>query len=75
MADAEPVYRHALQLSPAIGDTHLQLGHALKLQGRTSEAAEAYASALRLGAKEYRGPRGFPEVSELGRTHASRGIK
>ena len=31
-----------------MADTHLQLGHALKLQGRTDEAAAAYLRAAAL---------------------------
>jgi Tfp pilus assembly protein PilF len=39
---AEMAYRRSLSLSPDTADTHLHLGHVLKLQGRMDEAATAY---------------------------------
>jgi Tfp pilus assembly protein PilF len=39
---AEAAYRRSLSLSPDTADTHLQLGHVLKLQARMDEAAAAY---------------------------------
>lgn len=42
------LYREAEALRPEEADTHLHLGHALKLLGRKEEAREAYARALGL---------------------------
>ena len=46
--EAEAAYRRSLELNGAVADSHLQLGHVLKLQGRTDEAACAYLRALLL---------------------------
>jgi len=48
LARAETAYRRALIYAPRVADTHLQLGHVLKLQGRTDEAKAAYVRALAL---------------------------
>jgi Flp pilus assembly protein TadD len=42
---AEEAYRRALALDPGLPDTHLQLGHLLKLQGRLARIIHE-ASAL-----------------------------
>jgi len=42
--EAEAAYRQALAQLPDDGDVHLQLGHLLKLLGRTEEAIAAYES-------------------------------
>jgi tetratricopeptide (TPR) repeat protein len=47
-SDAEAAYRLALAQAPEDGDIHLQLGHLLKLTGRTEEAVAAYRDAERL---------------------------
>src|SRR5438046_1681517 len=47
-AEAEAIYRQALAEAPADSDIHLQLGHALKLQGRHNEAVAAYRQAAAL---------------------------
>jgi len=48
LAKAEAAYRRALIYAPRVADTHLQLGHVLKLQRRISEAKAAYLLALAL---------------------------
>ena len=48
LAQAEIAYRTALFLDPGIADTYLQLGHVLKLQGKTEEAQACYLHALAL---------------------------
>lgn len=48
LAEAETVYHEALSQSPNDGDIHLQLGHALKLQGRIPAAIAAYRRAAEL---------------------------
>jgi glycosyltransferase involved in cell wall biosynthesis len=48
LAQAETAYRRALSLDPGAADPHLQLGHVLKLQGKTSEAEAAYLRAFAL---------------------------
>jgi len=45
--EAEGAYRQALAQLPDDGDLHLQLGHLLKLLGRTTEAIAAYSTARR----------------------------
>jgi tetratricopeptide (TPR) repeat protein len=50
MAEAEHAYRAALYYASGVADTHLQLGHVLKLQGKTEEAEAAYLRALALDA-------------------------
>jgi len=47
-AGAEAAYRRALALDRTNADTHLQLGHLLKLQARRVQAVDAYAAASRL---------------------------
>ena len=42
LREAEDAYRKALALKPKVADTHLQLGHALKLQGHKQAAAAAH---------------------------------
>src|SRR5262249_45790491 len=44
----EGAYRQALAEAPADSDIHLQLGRALKLQGRHNEAVTAYRQAAAL---------------------------
>jgi tetratricopeptide (TPR) repeat protein len=46
--EAENAYRKSLELDATIADTHLQLGHVLKIQGRGIEASAAYLRALAL---------------------------
>src|SRR5262245_7792103 len=48
LAQAEIAYRRALSLDLSAADAHLQLGHVLKLQGKTEEAAAAYLRAFAL---------------------------
>ena len=48
LREAEDAYRKALALEPKVADTHLQLGHALKLQGHKQAAAAARLHALTL---------------------------
>jgi len=48
LAQAESAYRRAIVLDPNAADPHLQLGHALKLQGKTEEAQAAYLRAVAL---------------------------
>lgn len=48
LVQAEAAYRRALVYAPRVADTHVQLGHVLKLQGRTDEAKAAYLRALAL---------------------------
>jgi glycosyltransferase involved in cell wall biosynthesis len=48
LAQAEIAYRQALSLDPGVADSHLQLGHVLKLQGKIEEAQAAYLRALAL---------------------------
>lgn len=47
LAAAEQAYRAAIALRPEEPETHLHLGHVLKLQGRADQAIEAYIDALR----------------------------
>jgi tetratricopeptide (TPR) repeat protein len=46
LAQAEAAYRRALSLDPSVADTHLQLGHVLKLQDKIEEARGAYLRAF-----------------------------
>jgi hypothetical protein len=46
LAQAEAAYRRALVLDSGAADTHLQLGHVLKLQGKIEEAQAAYLRAF-----------------------------
>jgi GT2 family glycosyltransferase len=48
LAEAEANYRLATSEKPDDADIHLQLGHALKLQGKRAAAAEAYRRAANL---------------------------
>jgi len=48
LAQAEIAYRRALFCAPWVADTHVQIGHVLKLQGRIDGAKEAYLRALAL---------------------------
>jgi tetratricopeptide (TPR) repeat protein len=49
LAQAGAAYRRALSLDPGVADTYyLQLGHVLKLQGKTDEAQACYVHALAL---------------------------
>jgi tetratricopeptide (TPR) repeat protein/glycosyltransferase involved in cell wall biosynthesis len=48
LARAEAAYRRALIYAPRVADTHLQLGHVLKLLSRLDEAKAAYLRALAL---------------------------
>ena len=48
LSEAENAYRKSLELDRDVADTHLQLGHALKLQHRNIEAGVAYFRALAL---------------------------
>src|SRR6202007_2807196 len=48
LGEAEAAYRIALAQAPHDGDIHLQLGHALKLQGRRAAALECYRRAAEL---------------------------
>jgi GT2 family glycosyltransferase len=48
LGQAELAYRRALSLDPSVADSHLQLGHVLKLQGKIEEAQSAYLRAFAL---------------------------
>jgi GT2 family glycosyltransferase len=48
LAQAEAAYRRALSLDAGAADSHMQLAHVLKLQGRTSEAEASYLCAFAL---------------------------
>ena len=48
VAGAEAAYRESLHLDPENADTHLQLGHALDLQGQAEAAEAAYLRAASL---------------------------
>jgi lipopolysaccharide biosynthesis protein len=48
LAQAELAYRRALSLDPGVADSHLHLGHVLKLQGKTNEAKASYLRAFAL---------------------------
>jgi GT2 family glycosyltransferase len=48
LAQAEIAYRRALALDPVVADTYLQLGHILKLQGKSDEAEASYLRAFAL---------------------------
>jgi glycosyltransferase involved in cell wall biosynthesis/tetratricopeptide (TPR) repeat protein len=63
LAQAETAYRRALSLDPGAADPHLQLGHVLKLQGKTSEAEAAYLRAFALDPSI---PHPLQELSGLG---------
>ncbi len=45
-AEAEPFFRRALDLNPALADAAFNLGNMLREAGRTAEAAGAYRQAL-----------------------------
>ncbi|HWX32506.1 MAG TPA: glycosyltransferase [Steroidobacteraceae bacterium] len=67
LAQAESAYRKAVALDPSAADPHLQLGHALKLQGKTEEAQAAYLRAFALDPSM---PYPLQELSGLGWTEA-----
>jgi tetratricopeptide (TPR) repeat protein len=48
LAQAELAYRRALSFDWRVADSHLQLGHVLKLEGRKDEAVAAYLRAFAL---------------------------
>jgi GT2 family glycosyltransferase/glycosyltransferase involved in cell wall biosynthesis len=48
LAQAEIAYRKALSSDSGAADTHLHLGHVLKLQGKTDEAEASYLRAFAL---------------------------
>lgn len=48
VAEAEAMYRAALELAPLSSDAWLHVGHVLKDQGQTSQSREAYLKALAL---------------------------
>lgn len=48
LAGAEAAYRQSLSLNAKVADTHLQLGHLLKILQRHDEAIEAYSHATEL---------------------------
>jgi lipopolysaccharide biosynthesis protein len=66
LAQSELAYRKALSLDSSVADTYLQLGHALKLQGK-SEAKDAY---LRACALDPAAPQPFEELRGLGWSEA-----
>jgi GT2 family glycosyltransferase/ADP-heptose:LPS heptosyltransferase/Tfp pilus assembly protein PilF len=63
LIQAETAYRRALSLDSGVADTYLQLGHLLKLQGRSEEAKACY---LRASALEPSLPHPFQELQGLG---------
>jgi hypothetical protein len=67
LAQAEIAYRRALSLDPSAADPHLQLGHVLKLQGKTNEAEAAYLRAFALDRSM---PHPLQELSALGWSEA-----
>ncbi|PNB44463.1 hypothetical protein C1X73_35915, partial [Pseudomonas sp. FW305-130] len=46
--EAEAAYRRAISIDDQNADSHVQLGHALKISGRLAEAARAYMAAFEL---------------------------
>jgi Tfp pilus assembly protein PilF len=48
VGEAEAAYRRSLEIDASVADTHLQLAHALKLQGRRVEATAACFRAIML---------------------------
>ena len=46
LAGAEAAYRESLRVEPDNPDTHLQLGHLLRLRGAAASAEAAYRAAL-----------------------------
>ena len=48
MGPAELAYRRSIEIDPLLADTHLQLGHVLKLQGKLEDAKASYETALEL---------------------------
>jgi hypothetical protein len=67
LSQAEAAYRKALSLDQDAADTHLHLGHVLKLQGRTHEAEASY---LRVVARDPSMSDAMRELSELGWSEA-----
>jgi Tetratricopeptide repeat len=63
LAQAEIAYRRALSLDPSTADSHVQLGHILKIQGKTDEAKAAYLRAFVLDPSM---PYPLHELGELG---------
>src|SRR5260370_22184307 len=68
-AEAEAAYSSVLAQTPEDADLHLQLGHALKLQGRRPEALAAYRRSAEVQPSRATAVR---ELFEAGcpRTHA-----
>ena len=48
LKEAETAYRRAIEIDDQLPDSHLQLGHALKLLGQVEEAITAYRKAYAL---------------------------
>jgi tetratricopeptide (TPR) repeat protein len=48
LAQAETAYRRTLSLNAGAADRYLQLGHVLKIQGKTDVAQACYVHALAL---------------------------
>jgi Tfp pilus assembly protein PilF len=46
LSGAEAAYRESLRVDPDNPDTHLQLGHLLRLRGAAASAEAAYRAAL-----------------------------
>jgi Tfp pilus assembly protein PilF len=46
VVETEAAYRRAITLDPDHADAHLQLGHLLRIQGRTEEAAGAFLRSV-----------------------------
>jgi tetratricopeptide (TPR) repeat protein len=63
LAQAEIAYRRALSLDPSAADSHMQLGHILKIQGKIDEAKAAYLRAFALDPSM---PYPLHELGELG---------
>jgi tetratricopeptide (TPR) repeat protein len=63
LAQAETAYRNALSIDWAAADSHLQLGHVLKMQGKEEDAEASYLRAFALDPSK---PYPLQELSRLG---------
>ena len=63
LAQAETAYRNALSIEWAVADSHLQLGHVLKMQGKEEDAEASYLRAFALDPSK---PCPLQELSRLG---------
>jgi tetratricopeptide (TPR) repeat protein len=63
LAQSETAYRNALSIDWAVADSHLQLGHVLKMQGKEEDAEASYLRAFALDPSR---PYPLHELSRLG---------